>query len=457
MNRRPMLGLLLAVMVVASTVGSAQTIRPLIPKRCFTVQVNSLDPSKLYVGHWSDRLLRSDDGGQEWYVCETGDAGFTDNYLSSVLVSSADTSVIMVGGFLFDGIKRSTNSGASFERVFTDSSGANKRAWFISEAIAEDPTNPRTVYAVRGTPGLAIWRSTDLGTTWDSLSTFPGTYRACTIGIRPDSSNIILVGTAQGMIWRSDDAGRTFTTALMDGRDTIRGDAEIPKIVFSPRDPQVAYCVVAIGSTTNPGLENAGGLWKTQDGGRNWAKIAFADTSLWAVEAINRGDTDELWVGGFRLTLQPTDVRGDSLIARSTDGGLTWTKYPDFPWGVSDEGDDNRSAWVFRYDPRTQRLYMALETGFFAVDLATSVSEGATTSQPSLTVQYHDGALQVLDASPRSDDRCWTLYDISGRTIAAARIDGSVRYAVPNLAAGTYVLTWGNDRRFRTSVFGVTP
>ena len=440
-----------------ATVAHTQVIRPLLPKRSFTVQVNARDAAKLYVGHWSDRLWRSDDGGQEWYLCETGEAGFTDNYLSSVLVSSADTSVILVGGFLFDGIKRSTNSGASFERVFTDSTGANKKAWFISEAIAEDPVTPTTIYAVRGTPGLALWRSTDLGTTWDSLATFPGTYRACTIGIRPDSSNIILVGTAQGMIWRSEDAGRTFRTASMGGRDTIRSDAEIPKIVFSPRNPQIAYCVVAIGSTTNPGLENAGGLWKTEDGGRNWTKIAFADTSLWAVEVIDRGTTDEIWVGGFRLTLQPTAVLGDSLIARSTDGGLTWTTYPDFPWGVSDEGDETRSAWVFRYDRRTQRLYMALETGFFVVDLATSVVESQATPWNSLSVRYQDGTLRVEDASPRTDDRYWTLYDMSGRTVAAALIDGSVRYAIPQLAAGTYVLTWGNDRRFRSSVFGVTP
>jgi len=440
----------------------AQTFQPLLPKRSFTVQVNPLDARKLYVGHWSDRLLRSDDGGAEWYVAETGEAGFTDNYLSSLVVSSADTSVMFVGGFLFDGIKRSTNSGASFERVFTDSSGANRKAWFISEAIAEDPSSPRTIYAVRGTPPLALWRSSDLGTTWDSLSTFPGTYRACTIGIRPDSTNIILVGTAQGMIWRSEDSGRTFTKASMGGKDTIRADAEIPKIVFSRRDPQVAYCVVAIGSTVNPGLDGSGGIWKSVDGGRNWNRSGFADTSLWAVEVIDRGTHDEVWVGGFRLTLQPTAVPGDSLVARSTDGGVTWTTYPAFPWGVSDEGDETRSAWVFRYDERSKRMYMAMETGFFAVDIASSTpSDASSLINASLTATYHDGALHIHDRASRADDRVWTLYDMQGRTIAADAIavseQGRTVIDVPTLTRGAYILTWGSTRRFRTASFVVTP
>jgi hypothetical protein len=448
--------ILSVTLLLACVAAQAQTFRPLIPKRTFTVVANPLDPQKLYAGHWSDRLLRSDDGGEEWYVAETGEAGFTDNYLSSLLVSSADTSTIMVGGFLFDGIKRSTNSGTDFQRVLTDSSGANKKMWFISEAIAEDPKDPRTVYAVRGTPPLGLWRSTDTGTTWDSLATFPGTYRACTIGIRPDSTNIILVGTAQGMIWRSTDSGRTFAVASMNGKDTIRGDAEIPKIVFSPSNPSTAYCVVAIGSTTNPGLQGGGGLWKTLDGGLTWRKTAFADTSLWAVEVIDRNGTDEVWVGGFRLTLQPTAVPGDSLIARSTDGGLTWTSYPDFPWGVSDEGDETRSAWVFRYDQRTKRMYMAMETGLFAMDFPTSVGDNRQ-QQPTLSVRYRNRVVSVTDAAPRTDDRQWVLFDLHGRTVAAGTIDASMTCSTSALAAGTYVLTWGNERRFRTASFVVTP
>lgn len=452
----------LIVLICLTASLNGQTFRPLLPKRCFTVQVNPLDAQKLYVGHWSDRLLRSDDGGDEWYVAETGEAGFTDNYLSSLLVSSADTSVIFVGGFLFDGIKRSTNSGTSFQRVFTDSSGANKKAWFISEAIAEDPASPRTIYAVRGTPPLALWRSTDLGASWDSLATFPGTYRACTIGIRPDSTNIILVGTAQGMIWRSQDSGRTFTKASMGGKDTIRSDAEIPKIVFSRRDPQTAYCVVAIGSTVNPGLAGSGGVWKSIDGGRNWQRTGFADTSLWAVEVIDRGTHDELWVGGFRLTLQPTAVPGDSLVARSTDGGATWTTYPGFPWGVSDEGDETRSAWVYRYDERTQRLYMAMETGFFVVDVASSApTQTHIVASQTLRADYHQGTLRVHDMAPRADDRVWTLYTLQGSTVAAGLApavgNDATHIDVPHLAAGMYILTWGSHSRFRTASFVVTP
>lgn len=450
--------LALCLQLVAASTTSAQTFRPLLNVRSFTVQVNPLDGSKLYVGNWSHRMYRSYDAGEEWHLTPTGDIG-VQNFLSSIIVSSADTGVIIVGGYLFDGIRRSTNGGETFEKVLGDPTGA--RMWFISEAIAEDPQDPRNIYAIRGTPPMALWKSTDIGATWDSICAIPGTttYRTCTIAIRPDSSNIILLGVAKGQVLRSVDGGRSFMNAKIDGKDTIREDAEIPKIIFSPRDPRTAYMIVAIGSTVNPGLVGGGGVWKSIDGGLNWNRMGYPDTSLWAVEAIDRGDHDEVWIGGFRFDLQPKAVPGDSLVARTTDDGATWTEYPNFPWGSSDEGDTVRSAWVYRYHKPTQRMYMAMETGFFMADLATSVQDepnAGSSLHGTLKVRYANNALQVHDAAPRSDDRTWGVYDLEGRTIATGTIGADMTCPLPALASGTYILTWGTEARFRTASFVVT-
>jgi hypothetical protein len=450
--------LLLVAAVSMVTASNAQTFRPLLNVRSFTVQVNPLDGNKLYVGNWSHRMYRSYDGGEEWHLTPTGDIG-VQNYLSSIIVSSADTGVILVGGYQYDGIRRSTNGGETFERVLEDPAGP--RMWFISEAIAEDPQDPRNIYAVRGTRPMALWKSTDIGATWDSIYAIPETttYRSCTIAIRPDSSNIIMLGVAKGQILRSVDGGLSFVNAKIDGKDTIREDAEIPKIVFSPRDPRTAYMIVAIGSTINPGLQGGGGVWKSVDGGLNWNRMGYPDTSLWAVEAVDRGDHDEVWIGGFRLELQPKAVPGDSLVARTTDDGATWTEYPNFPWGSSDEGDTIRSAWVYRYHKPTQRMYMAMETGFFVADLATSVTEEPNTGSSlhgNLRLRYDNGILTVHDAAPRPDDRTWSVYDLEARLIASGSIDPSMACPLPALPAGTYLLTWGTEARFRTASGAVT-
>jgi hypothetical protein len=123
---------------------------------------------------------------------------------------------------------------------------------------------------------------------------------------------------------------------------------------------------------------------------------------------------------------------------------------------VSDEGDETRSAWVFRYDQRTKRMFMAMETGLFAVDFPTSVGDNRQ-QQPTLSVRYRNRVVSVTDAAPRTDDRQWVLFDLHGRTVAAGTIDASMTCSTSALAAGTYVLTWGNERRFRTASFVVTP
>ncbi|MFN5874747.1 MAG: WD40/YVTN/BNR-like repeat-containing protein, partial [Ignavibacteria bacterium] len=168
--------------------------------------------------------------------------------ITSVGVSRADTGVILAGGYFFDGIKRSSNSGATFERALNDSN--NTKMWFISEAIVEDPKQPGTWFAARGSQNNGIWKSTDNGATWDSISAIPAslTNRLCTITIRPDSTNVMYVGAKGGMIFRSSDQGLTWNRVPVIGNrfSIISDDSEIPKIVFSPREPLTGYAVVAI-------------------------------------------------------------------------------------------------------------------------------------------------------------------------------------------------------------------
>src|SRR5690606_31995666 len=132
------------------------------------------------------------------------------NYLTSVAQCPADTSVLLVGGFAYDGVRRTTNSGESFSRVLSDPTFA--RFWVISDAIVFDPNDANTVYVARGMSENTIHRSRDRGATWEQMSSVPQTVtrRICTMTIRPDSTHIIYLGCQGGIILRSDDSGRTW-------------------------------------------------------------------------------------------------------------------------------------------------------------------------------------------------------------------------------------------------------
>lgn len=446
--------LLWSMLVLTSTATSAQTWSILSSTLSHTVILNPQDPNKLYVGNRTNQLFRSDDRGKTWRTMETGDIN-AQNFLTSVVVSRADTSVIMVGGFNFDGIKRSSDGGANWQRALADTVN-NARMWYISEAIVEDPRRAGLLYAARGSTSNGIWRSQDNGVTWDSISTIPGqlTGRLCTMAIRPDSTNIMFVGAIGGQMFRSDDSGRTWNRVpVLNGSLTIRSDSEIPKIVFSPRDPMTGYAVVTIIIAQN--IKNNGGLLKTTNGGATWNRIAFADTSLWAVDVRTTNGQDEIFVGGFRVENTPSTIIGDGLMFRSTDAGTTWSQIGDVPWGTNELGDTIRNCWVIRCDPSSRRVYLAASTGLYALDDVTSTDDDAVTTSPTHTLRavVQNGVIEVNAQNWPTPPTHWSLTDLRGHVVAQGRCEGPLRIDAPTLARGAYGLQlWSETIRAATMV-----
>ncbi len=447
---------LLVLCVVAQPL-AAQSWRLLIPVQAYTVQINHLDPNKLYIGNWSNQMYRSEDGGKTWEILELGSTS-SESYVTSLIASKADTNVLLAGGFLFTGMKRSVDGGQTWEQTLIDP--ALRRMWFVSEAIIEDPQEPSTIYAARCSIFNSIWKSTDIGATWDSIGVIDNsiTGRLCTIGIRPDSTNILFVGAQGGVIMRSDDSGvNWYQVPVLDTAMFIREDSEIPKIVFSPRDPQVGYAVVAIASEVN--IENNGGVLKTTNGGASWFRTGFSDTSFWAVDVRSApGDgNDEVFLGGFRISRAPVDVKGDSLIYRSMDGGATWEELMNITWQPNELEDTIRNVWVIRYDPVGEKVYMATQVGLYVLDENTSVTDTDPLASATLSVTSTATALHITDHKPLATDRRWEIYGMDGTRILSGSIGtpGSTQIDIGSLSSGRYLLTWGSAQTLRTALFSV--
>jgi hypothetical protein len=244
----------------------------------------------------------------------------------------------------------------------------------------------------------------------------------------------------------------------LDGNLTIRSDSEIPKIVFSPRDPMTGYAVVTIIIAQN--IKNNGGILKTTDGGASWNRIAFADTSLWAVDVRTTNGNDEVFVGGFRVDNTPTSIVGDGLMFRSPDGGTTWSQITDVPWGKNELGDTLRNCWVIRCDPTSRRVYLAATTGLYALDEPTSVEEvfhASTSQMPRLS---SDGEILTVECDlSLGSMRRWTVIDASGRMVLTGNHDGvgPLRVDVRSLPRGVYVAVLQSDRTFRSMPFQHAP
>jgi len=213
------------------------------------------------------------------------------------------------------------------------------RSGTVSGVVGDD----NTYYM--GTAGGGVWKTTDAGNTWKSISDgyFGGSIGS--IAVSESDPNVIYVGegeqTLRGNVssgrgaWKSMDAGETWEFIGLPNSE------HVSRIRIHPSNPDVLY-VGVIGNLWKPNKER--GLYKSIDGGKNWKKILFVSDKAGVGDVIidpNNAriiyaSTWQMKRDGYRM-----DSGGpDSKIFRSFDEGNTWEDIstfkglPNFPWGI---------------------------------------------------------------------------------------------------------------------------
>jgi hypothetical protein len=183
-----------------------------------------------------------------------------------------------------NGVHR-TMDGGGFWRITTG------REVTEVQDITINPARPEEVYAA--TP-YGIFRTGDLGETWEKRSAGLTSLFVASIRIDRTRPERVFAGTEDGL-FVSDDSGRTWRFAGI--KDPIRS------IRQSPTDPGRWLL----------GLHNSG-IAVSTDGGASWryAAGALADRSIYQAE-FDPVNSDVMYAGGWQTG-----------VYRSTDFGNTW-------------------------------------------------------------------------------------------------------------------------------------
>ena len=191
------------------------------------------------------------------------------------------------------------------------------------------PGKPNVFYiaAVNG----GVWRSTDYGRTWKPIFDDQPTGSVGAIGIAPSNTDVIYVGSGEGLqrpdlstgdgIYRSNDGGKTWKhLGLRDGQ-------QIPAISVDPRDPNRLFAAV-LGHPYGPNQER--GVYRSTDGGETWKPVLVKDENTGATEVVfDPRNPDTLYAALWSARQAPWEVGGSwngpgSGLFKSTDGGDTW-------------------------------------------------------------------------------------------------------------------------------------
>ncbi|MCG8459325.1 MAG: hypothetical protein MI919_23865, partial [Holophagales bacterium] len=206
-----------------------------------------------------------------------------------------------------------------------------------SVAVAGVIQDPLSYYM--GTTGGGLWRTTDAGLTWTNIS--DGHFATGSVGavaVAPSDPNVIWVGMGEACIrgvmtthgdgvYRSTDRGKTWThLGLADSQ-------HISKVLVHPHDPDTAWVGVQ-GHAWGPNDER--GVYRTTDGGITWERSLFVGPSVGVADmALDTTNPRILYAALWRHRRYPWKIEsggggdpGDPAggIWKSTDSGVTWKK-----------------------------------------------------------------------------------------------------------------------------------
>ncbi len=171
---------------------------------------------------------------------------------------------------------------------------------------------------------------------WRQVGPFRGGRVLAVTGVQGEP-NVFYFGGASGGVWKTTDAGATWTP-LFDKQPI----ASIGAIAVAPSDHNVIYA--GSGEACIRGnISYGNGVYKSVDGGKNWNNVGLRDTRHIGAVIVHPRNANIVFVAALGHAYGPNEERG---VFRSTDGGATWQKvlYKDNKTGAIDVVFDSKNA-----------------------------------------------------------------------------------------------------------------
>ncbi|MBX7152948.1 glycosyl hydrolase [bacterium] len=287
------------------------------------IAVAESDPNVIYVGmgesairgniSYGDGVYKSVDAGKTWTHLGLQETHFIGRV--AVHPKNADIVYVAALGHVFGpnkerGVYRSMDGGKTWKNVLfkDDKTGAID--------IVLDPRNPRVVYASMwecyrnpwsmssGGPGSSLYQSTDGGDTWTEITKNPGLPKGIVGKIGLSCSSVkdglvwAIVENENGGVFRSDDAGKTWTRTN-ESRDLRQRAWYYTRIFADTKNPDAVYVVNVQ-------------FHKSIDGGKTFKTMSS-----------QHGDHHDLWIDPRNADRMILADDGGAVV--TYNGGQTWT------------------------------------------------------------------------------------------------------------------------------------
>ena len=196
-------------------------------------------------------------------------------------------------------------------------------------AIDASASNPDVVWAGAATGG--VWKSTNGALTFSPMFDDQPVHAIGAVAIYQANPDVVWVGTGEGNtrnsvsvgngIYRTLDGGKTWSHLGLEKTERIY------RIALHPSNPDTAW-VCAPGQEWGENADR--GVFKTEDGGKNWKKILYVDEKTGCGDLVlDPKNPGKLFAALWQFRRWPWSFKsggpGSSLHV-TYDGGATWKK-----------------------------------------------------------------------------------------------------------------------------------
>ncbi len=208
-------------------------------------------------------------------------------------------------------------------------------------AWAEDEEKPE--------PGFN--KATFKGLEWRSIGPALMSGRIADIVIDPTDKSVWYVGVGSGGVWKTVNAGTTWTPVFDD-----EGSYSIGCITLDPNDPNVVW----VGTGENVSGRHVAygdGVYRSRDGGTTWENMGLEDSEHIGMIRVDPRDSNTIFVAAQGPLWSGGGERG---LFKSTDGGKTWRKVLGDGHGNTPEDDRYTGVNEVHMDPRNPDVMYAV-------------------------------------------------------------------------------------------------
>ncbi|MEP7252640.1 MAG: hypothetical protein ABI683_09680 [Ginsengibacter sp.] len=195
--------------------------------------------------------------------------------------------------------------------------------------LAVNPSNTSEYYVASASGG--VWKTENAGITFSPIFDGQVSFSIGCVTIDPNNSKVVWVGSGENNnqrvvgygdgVYKSEDGGKSWTNV------GLKKSEHIGMIVIDPNNSDIVF-VAAYGPVWSSGGER--GIYKTTDGGKSWKQVLSVSGNTGFNEIhMDPRDSKVLYAAAHQRQRQVFTYIGggpESAIYKSIDSGATWNK-----------------------------------------------------------------------------------------------------------------------------------